>query len=387
MPPRGASLLLLCLALALPALLLVPREGAAAPHFARRYGVSCGTCHVIPPKLNQFGEEFLARGYRFPGDEPTQRTWPFAVWATWRGQWETGPAERGRGLPNRVEIISGGPNPRTRAFYFLEWLPVSQQTDGNNRRVERHGRFEDLFVSVPLGRSDAFFTVGQFRALSQVDVSRRLSLSEPLAFATGVAGRPATTSRLTSLRSFSPSGRSPGLRVHHQWQRGARASDGWYNSATVPFAGELVIPLTERVHHEQGFAFEARPKGAFVESYYRYKLSSFGGHAFLGDDRQLYGLVGVYNRGPWFSTAALGFAHERNGSRDTRVSWENELVPWDWLAVGVRVDDRTGSNRPVAVIPHVNFEFPLTTYVVRITGEYRQQRGNRQWLLETGVVF
>ncbi len=386
MPLRRASLVLLCLAPTLLALLLAPREGAAAAHFARRHGVSCGTCHVIPPKLNQFGEEFLARGYRFPGDEPTKKTWPFSVWATWRGQWETD-RDRGRGLPNRVEIISGGPIAHTRAYYFLEWLPVSQQTDGNNRRVERHGRFEDLFVSLPLGRTDAFVTVGQFRSLGQVDVSRRLSLSEPLAFSTGVAGRPALSSRLTSLRSFSLSGRSPALRLHHQWQRSDRASDGWYNSVTVPFAGEFVIPLTERVHREQGFAFEARPKGAFIESYYRYKLSSFGGHVFLGDDRQLYGLVGAYNRGPWFSTAAVGFAHERNGSRDTRVSWENELVPWPWLAVGLRVDERTGPNRPVAVIPHINFEFPLTSYAFRITGEYRQQRGNRQWLLETGVVF
>lgn len=381
-----ASLLLFCLALAPLALLLAPAESAAVPYFARKYRLSCGACHVIPPKLNQAGEEFLARGYRSPDDKPTERTWPFAVWATWRGQWETD-RDRGRGLVNRVEIISGGPIARTRAFYFVEWMPVSQQTDGANRRVERHGRFEDIFFSLPLGRTHAFLTVGQFRPLSQVDVSRRLSLSEPLAFATGVAGRPALSSRLTSLRSFSPSGRSPAFRIHHQWQRGSYASDGWYNSVTVPFAGEFVVPLTDRVHREQGFAFEARPKGAFIESYYRYKLSSFGGHVFLGDDRQLYGLVGAYNRGPWFSTAAVGFAHERNGSRDTRLSWENEVVPWPWLAVGLRVDDRTGPNRPVAVIPHVNFEFPLTTYVFRITGEYRQQQGNRQWLLETGVVF
>lgn len=361
-------------------------EARAVPYFARKYQTSCTTCHVIPPKLNQLGEEFLARGYRFPDDRPTAKTWPFAVWATWRGQWETD-RDRGRGLPNRVEIISGGPVAGTRAFYFVEWLPVSQQTDSSNRRVERHGRFEDFFVSLPVGRSDAYLTIGQFRPLSQIDVSRRLSLSEPLAFSTGLAGPPASTERLTSLRSFSPSGRSPAIRLQHLWQRGARASDGWYNSVTVPFAGEFVIPLTGRVHREQGFALEARPKGAFVESYYRHKLSSFGGHVFLGDDRQLYGLVGAYNRGRWFSTPAIGFARERNGSRHTRISWENEWVPLDWLALGLRLDDRTGPNQPVAVIPHVNFEFPLTSYVFRITTEHRQQRGNRQWLLETGVVF
>jgi len=357
---------------------------AAVPYFARKHKLSCMACHVIPPKLNQFGEDFLARGYRLPGDPPGEKTWPFAVWATGRGQWEAS-QERGRALPNRVEIISGGPIRRSRAFYFLEWLPVSQEVGDQGQRVERHGRFEDVLVSFPVGST--YLTVGQYRMITQVDVSRRLSLSEPLAFSTGLVGKQALDSRLTGLRSFSLSGRSPALRLNHQWARGSRAADGWYNSVTMPFAGELVVPLTGRVHRERGFEFELRPKGALIESYYRHGLSSFGGHAFLGAERRLFGLVGTYNRGPWFSTAAVGFARERTGAQDTRVSWENELVPWEWLAVGLRVDNRTGPGRPVAVIPHVNFEFPLTTYVFRITAEYRQQRGNRQSLLETGVVF
>ena len=372
----GASAVLL--------LALVALESTAVPYFARRYDTPCATCHALPPKLNRFGEEFLARGYRFPAPVPERSTWPFAVWATWRGQWERD-RDRGRGLPNRVEIISGGPVAGTRAFYFLEWLPVSQQTDGAGRRVERHGRFEDVFVALPLGES--YLTVGQYRALSQVDVSRRLSLSEPLAFSAGLAGRPASSARLTSLRSFSPSGRAPSLRWNHQWQRGALASDGWYNSVTVPFAGEFVIPLTGRVHREQGFALEARPKGAFLESYYRSGLSSLGGHAFLGDDRQLFGLVGSANRGPFFSMLAVAFAHERDGRRDTRLSWENEWLPQPWLGLGVRLDNQSGPGRPAAVIPYVNFELPLTTYTLRFTTEYRQQKGNRQGLLEMGVVF
>jgi len=284
-----------------------------------------------------------------------------------------------------VEIISGGPVAGTRAFYFVEWLPVSQEVGDGNVRVERHGRFEDLFVAVPVGK--AFVTIGQFRPLTQVDVSRRLSLSEPLAFSTGLAGESARSPRLTGLRSFSLSGRSPAVRFSHQWARGTRLSDGWYNSVTMPFAGEFVIPLNSRVNRERGFEFELRPKGVLMESYYRHGLSSFGGHAFLGAERRLFGLVGSYNRGPFFSTAAIGFARERTRQRDTRVSWENELVPWRWLALGVRVDDRTGPARPLALIPHVNLEFPLTSYVVRITGEHRQQRGNRQWLLEVGTVF
>lgn len=44
----------------------------AVPPFARRYGFSCGTCHVGgPPKLSPFGEAFRDNGYRIPGEDPS----------------------------------------------------------------------------------------------------------------------------------------------------------------------------------------------------------------------------------------------------------------------------------------------------------------------------
>jgi hypothetical protein len=220
-----------------------------------------------------------------------------------------------------------------------------------------------------------------------VDVSRRLSISEPLAFSAGVPGPRASTARLTGLRAFSLSGRSPAVRLGHQWARGGRPADGWYNHLTVPFAGEWVIPLTDRVLRERNFEFELRPKGVLLESYYKHGLSSFGGHAFLGDERRLLGLVGVYNRGLFFSTAAVGFARGRTGATDTRFSWENEYVPWRWLALGLRVDDRTGPDRLAALHPYANVEFPLTSYTFRVTAEHRQQRGARLWQIEMGAVF
>lgn len=337
------------------------------------------------PKLNQTGEDFLARGYRFAkGTQTERKTIPAAMWATARGQFDLF-RDRARGLPNRVEIISAGPISRTRSFYFVEWLPVSQEVGANNTRVARHGRFEDLFVALPIGPT--YFTVGQFRALSQIDISRRLSLSEPLAFSTGIAGRPASTGRLTGLRSFSLSGRSPGFRLSHQWQRGSRAADGWYNTVTVPLAGEFVIPLTERVRRERNFEFELRPKGVLLESFYKMGLSSVGGHVFIGDERHLIGAVGSYNWKALYSTVALGRAKERNGSTDVRVSWETELIPLKYAALGLRLDDRTGANRPLAVSPYANFYFPVTSYTWRVTAEYREQRNARQWLLEAGIVF
>jgi hypothetical protein len=58
------------LALALCAGLL-PKKGNAIPAFARLYGTSCQTCHIVFPKLNDFGKAFKDAGFRFPKDDET----------------------------------------------------------------------------------------------------------------------------------------------------------------------------------------------------------------------------------------------------------------------------------------------------------------------------
>jgi hypothetical protein len=39
----------------------------AIPSFARKYGTSCQTCHIVYPKLTPFGEAFRRNGFKFPG--------------------------------------------------------------------------------------------------------------------------------------------------------------------------------------------------------------------------------------------------------------------------------------------------------------------------------
>jgi len=46
----------------------------ALPLFARRYKVSCTTCHIGFPKLNSFGEAFAGNGYRFPEEDHSDQT-------------------------------------------------------------------------------------------------------------------------------------------------------------------------------------------------------------------------------------------------------------------------------------------------------------------------
>ncbi|MFC1731293.1 hypothetical protein ACFL6I_13275 [candidate division KSB1 bacterium] len=43
----------------------------AIPAFARKYGISCSTCHDPFPRLKAYGEEFAGNGFQLPdGDEP-----------------------------------------------------------------------------------------------------------------------------------------------------------------------------------------------------------------------------------------------------------------------------------------------------------------------------
>lgn len=355
------------------------------PYFARKYGVACSTCHVTPPKLNEAGEEFLARGYRFAAERTARPTIPAALWVSTRGDWLPGSAES---VPyvNRVEVISGGPLFGESRSYFLEWRAVSLEAQADGSLRDRSGRFEDLFAQQELSR-DLLLVLGQFRMLTQVDVSRRLSLSEPAALSTSLAGEPASTSRLTSLRGFSQAGRAPAVRLQWFGSAGARSpADGWALVTTVPWPGEFSIPLTDEARENAGFELEGTPKGVFLESYYRRALNSVGLHAFVGDGRWLAGGIGTLRRGPWFSAIALTLAHRDESFG--RWTWDNEWIPSQWVALGLRVEDRAGDSLDPAAAPYVNAHWPGTRYTVRLTVEHRVQNGRRgSTAVELGTVF
>jgi hypothetical protein len=53
------------------------RRADAIPAFARKYQMSCSTCHAPFPRLKPYGEEFAGRGFRMedPSKEPSRATW------------------------------------------------------------------------------------------------------------------------------------------------------------------------------------------------------------------------------------------------------------------------------------------------------------------------
>jgi hypothetical protein len=375
-----SAIFISCIAIFPPA----PLE--ATPQFARIYRIDCASCHSVPPRLNERGLRFLAAGYRFDAGERS-RTVPVAVWNTVDVESRQS-TDLVKGFPSRVEVISAGPVGRSRALYFAEWRALSRSVGGNGRLVDRSGRFEDLFVRMPLGVTGAWsVTVGQFRTLMQVDMSQRLSASEPLVFASSVPGRPSLAGRLTALRAFSASGRQPAVRAEYQRTPTQSAADGWFAAATLPLTGELTIPLTDAA----SFELEGRPKGVFLEAFRRSGLTSFGGHAFVGDEnRRVFTAVVSHAVGNRFALlGAIGSFHA--GTTDTRFSVGGETTVTARLIAGVRVDHRTGQGRDPAVVLYGNAHLPFgpTAFrqAFRVQVEQRIQSANHGTTFAVSHVF
>lgn len=352
------------------------------PYFARAYDVACSHCHVAPPKLNAAGEEFVARGYRLP-DRERRSTWPFAVWLSGRSEALPG-VDAMRNYLNRVELISGGAVAPA-VSYFVEWRALSLETRGDGSLRDRSGRFEDLFVIFSAGRTDV--TLGQFRLIGQVDVSRRIGVAEPLLLSTSLPGDPAGNARLTSLRAFSPAGRSPAARVAFSTPVGG-GGWRWTTSAAVPVAGELSLPLSDEARTEASNELEWRAKGVVVESFARRGLHSMGAHLFYdGSDRYLAHAVVTGNRGALHWTAVAGAARSA-ATPVTRGRWsvEAEYLP-SWAGGGVRVEDLAADGRDPAAILYFNAHAPGTRYTIRLTVEQRIQPGRAATFVELGTVF
>ena len=365
---------------------------AATPQFARQYQLDCSYCHVAPPRLNEQGIAFLANNYHFEGIRPmpSHTTVPVMIWSTVDVD-RRHSANVTRGFLSRVEPVSIGRIGSTRAAYFIEWRAVSQSVGGNQRLLNRSGRFEDLFVRFPITRrgNSLVVTAGQFRALQQFDVSQRLSLSEPLAFSSGVpADAPARSARLTGLRAFSPSNRQPAVRLDYQRSTvGGSVADGWYTSVTLPLTGEFTIPLARAA----SFEFENRLKGLFVESFARRGTSTFGGHVFTGRDRRLGSVVVTHDIAPRLALLGSVGRFWTPAAADTRWSVGGEYVLSRFLIGGVRLDDRTAPNVNASVLLYGNVHVPFGPAAFRqalkLQVEQRVQRRNHITTLGLSHIF
>lgn len=160
--------------------LLAPAGAEAIPAFARRYRVSCNTCHAPFPRLKPFGEEFAARGFALePGTEPS------------RAQLDLGDdlLQLPREFPVAVRfdayalVRDGDPRLDFQSPWAFKALVGGQIADGVSvygyyiLEQGEPGKLEDMFLTVsrPFG-APLDVTIGQFQ-ISDAVAKRELRLT------------------------------------------------------------------------------------------------------------------------------------------------------------------------------------------------------------------
>ncbi len=391
---RGRGVLV-CFLLGIAAL---PGTIAATPQFAREHHLRCTACHLLPPKLNENGLAFQASGYRLPErmrdseraeeQRTSFSTIPLAAWIT--GRFE----DKGSGgaselfLP-KVELISGG-TLGEQWSYFAEWRIVSLSLNSNGSLKDRGGRFEDLFLEWKFADRHSL-RLGQYRTLNQLDVSLRLSPSDPLLFKNSLPTGAHQDPRIASLSRFSPSSRSPSIGYSFQSIQGRRSADGLFHFVTVPFIGELSIPLSSEASETASFELEGPPKGVFVETFYRRGQKSVGAHAFYDDEAWLLTALGTYDWKNLMVTAGFGIDDQESGDSRQRSSLELEYLFTRGgaarTAVGVRIEDVSDDGRSAAYVPYVALAGPNTRHTFLLQLQYKEQEGSDSFVLDLSLLF
>ncbi len=160
---------------------LVPDNAGAIPAFARRYKISCTTCHAPFPRLTSFGAEFAGNAFTIPeqdkprdyvsaGDDLLElnRTFPLAVrfdafsiygdQVSGRGDFQT---------PWIVKLLSGGSVAKNIGYYFYFYLTEGGDLAG----------IEDAYLHFnDIGGSALDIMVGQFQ-VSDPLMKRELRLT------------------------------------------------------------------------------------------------------------------------------------------------------------------------------------------------------------------
>ncbi len=172
-----------CAAAALLAATLAPARAEAIPAFARKYKLSCTTCHAPFPRLKPFGDEFAANGFALPGQESDRsyidggddllhlnRDFPVAVrldaFAT---VFEDQEGETALDLqsPFGLKLLSGGTLAQDVGYYFYFYMSERGEVAGVE---DAYIHFNDV-GGIPLD-----IMVGQFQACDPL-MKRELRLT------------------------------------------------------------------------------------------------------------------------------------------------------------------------------------------------------------------
>lgn len=160
-PLRTVTLILI-------ALLLAPAVSSAIPAFARKYDMSCQTCHSPAPKLKAYGEEFAGNGFQLSDKESPRffretgddrltlmRELPLAIRIDGYLRWQPETNKRTDiQAPYLVKLLSGGLLAKDVSYYFYFFFGERGTVAG----------LEDAFISFNnLFGEELDVAVGQFQ--------------------------------------------------------------------------------------------------------------------------------------------------------------------------------------------------------------------------------
>jgi hypothetical protein len=147
---------------------VIVADASAIPAFARKYDMSCNTCHHPIPKLKAYGDEFAGNGFvladkeaprafRETGDEMLMllREIPFAIRLEGFGRWQSGSEGRtDMQWPYLVKLLSGGQIAKHVSYYFYFFFGERGEVAG----------LEDAFVMFNnVFNTDLDLYIGQFQ--------------------------------------------------------------------------------------------------------------------------------------------------------------------------------------------------------------------------------
>jgi len=183
----GALLLIVILGI-----LSSPQEAEAIPAFARKYSMSCTTCHAPFPRLNDYGDEFAGNGFVLKDKDAPRyfvetgdahlsliRDLPVAVRLEGfiKHQSETG-KEVDLTAPYNLKLLSGGAIAKNVSYYFYFFFSERGEVAG----------VEDAFIMFnDLFKQDLDIYVGQFQISDPLFKRElRLTYEDYMIYKTGI---------------------------------------------------------------------------------------------------------------------------------------------------------------------------------------------------------
>ncbi len=158
------------------AVLILPDDAGAIPAFARKYRMSCTTCHAPAPRLKEYGEDFAGNAFQLEEDQEPPRFFydtgdekltlmrelPIAVrfdaYATYDRDDESDVADFK--VPYGMKLLSGGNISKHIGYYFYFYMSEAGEVAGIEDAFLHFNDFFDLELDLFVGQfqvSDPLF--------------------------------------------------------------------------------------------------------------------------------------------------------------------------------------------------------------------------------------